>query len=145
VDDLGLSNGKADPAANPHLRADRAWGPYTDSKLCHYPGGPPPASTLASPSSSSSSRLIYRKAAALKTDDSLRSLLRQSKLNPTLPQQPNSLRSSATTDWRIMLHPTTGGSGAGSARIDSRKDWSIVYKVSLNRLCSGSCTEYDLL
>ena len=36
VPDLGLAKGDADPAANPGLRADQAWGPFTDSKECEW-------------------------------------------------------------------------------------------------------------
>ena len=35
VDDIGLSK-KSDPASDPFLRPDQAWGPYVDSKLCKW-------------------------------------------------------------------------------------------------------------
>ncbi len=36
VDDLAIANNQHDPAANPALRPDGAWGPYVGSALCHY-------------------------------------------------------------------------------------------------------------
>jgi hypothetical protein len=36
VDDLSIGNSQHDPAANPALRPDLAWGPSVGSKLCHY-------------------------------------------------------------------------------------------------------------
>ena len=36
VPDLSIARGHADPAANPGLRADHTWGPFTGSALCKW-------------------------------------------------------------------------------------------------------------
>jgi hypothetical protein len=36
VEDLGVAHPGPDPAANPFLRADHAWGPYVGSKQCKF-------------------------------------------------------------------------------------------------------------